>query len=502
MTTRSNFTLLSLALTGALSLTSCDVIEEIIKGDPKAPSKRIQIKDYSTNPALVKSLPGFGSVKINTLISPDDKLSETPDFVFGGQPDGAGLLKNPDGKGFILINNHELLRSVSRVYLDESFKPVQGEYIVNGDGGVWRLCSATMATPKEHGFGPVFLTAGESGAESMVHAINPLGIAEPSNTSRVKGALGKASMENAVPLPKDAFPGKTVIVIGEDNGDGQVLLYVSNGIGDLDNGQLYFLRRTNLDVVETNMVQNQSYEVEFVPVYNTPDSVKNATGASIATQSVLKKAVQFARVEDLDYRKGGGAASREIYFTATGVSQADKVTPVEGKTMWGRVYKLNLDEKDPLKGKLEIIADGSVDPGNNIVNPDNICVTNNFVYIQEDGDSFYKETKHDGRVWQYSLGARTLRPMIEMNHRRENAIFNAKYNPLNSQSLSSWEYGAMHDISELIGIPNTFLLNLHPHTWRDLKYDNADGSSSTQSGAITNGYTEGGQVVILSGVPK
>ncbi len=502
MTMKHNSRLLGLALLGALSLTSCDLIDEFVKGDSKSPSKRIKIKDYSVNPSLVKSLPGFSSVKINTLISSDDQLANSPDFVFGGQPDGAGMLKNPEGKGFIMINNHEILRSVSRVYLDESFKPVEGEYIVNGDGGVWRLCSASLATPKEHGFGPLFLTAGESGAESMVHAINPLGMAEPSNANRVKSALGKASMENAVPLPKDAFPGKTVIVIGEDDSNGQVLLYVSKGVGDLDNGQLYFLRRTNLDPVETNMAPGQSYDVEFVPVYSTPDSVKSATGAAIATQSVVKKAIQFARVEDLDYRKGGGMASREIYFTATGVSQADKVTPVEGKTMWGRVYKLNLDNKDPLKGKLEVIADGSTDPGNSIVNPDNLCVTNNFVYIQEDGDSFYKETKHDGRVWQYNMGARTLRPMIEMNHRREDAVFNAKYNPLNSQLLSSWEYGAMYDISDLIGIPNTFILNLHPHTWRDLKYDNADGSSSTQSGNINNSYTEGGQVVILSGVPK
>jgi len=502
MTTKNNARLLGLAMLSTLSMTSCDVINELIKGDPKAPATRVQIKDYSVNPSLVKTLPGFSSVKINTLISSDDKLAESPDFVFGGQPDGAGMLRNPNGKGYILINNHELLRSVSRIYLDESFKPVEGEYIVNGDGGVWRLCSATLATPKEHGFGPLFLTAGESGAESMVHAINPLSIAEPSNNSRVKGALGRASMENAVPLPKDAFPGKTVIIIGEDDGNGQVLLYVSNGVGDLDNGQLYFLRRTNLDPVETNIENGKQYDIEFVAVYSTPDSVKSATGAAIATQSVVKKAIQFARVEDLDYRKGGGAASREIYFTATGVSQADKVTPVAGKTMWGRVYKLDLDAANPLKGKLQIIADGDLNPGRSIVNPDNLCVTNNFVYIQEDGDSFYRDTKHDGRVWQYSIAARTLRPMIEMNHRRENAIFNAKYNPLGDTRLSSWEYGAMYDISDQIGIPNTFLLNLHPHTWRDLKYDNADGSSSTKGGSLTNGFSEGGQVVILSGVPR
>jgi hypothetical protein len=101
---------------------------------------------------------------------------------------------------------------------------------------------------------------------------------------------------------------------------------------------------------------------------------------------------------------------------------------------------------------LEALVDGVVDPGNSIVNPDNICVTENYVYIQEDGDSFYADNKHDGRVWQYNIATKVLKPMIEMNHRRTDATFNSKYNPLNVNTLSSWEYGAMHDISDLVGI--------------------------------------------------
>lgn len=498
MTTKQTAKLCGVAALSLLAFSGCDESSNT----PSTPTTQVVLKDYSTNPSLVKALPGFEGLQINTLISSDDKLTESPDFIFGGQPDGAGLLRNPSGKGYVLINNHELMRSVSRVYLDETFKPTKGEYIVDGDGGTWRLCSATLATPEEHGFGPVFLTAGESGIESMVHAINPLGTAEKKNKDRVKAALGRASMENAVPLPKDAYAGKTAIIIGEDDGDGQLLLYLANSVGDLDNGLLHFLRRVDQNPIETDMVRGQSYDVEFVPVFNTAAEVIAAKGTDIAAQSVKTKAIQFARVEDVDYRKGGGAGSREIYFTATGVSQSDKVTPVAGKTMWGRVYKLNMDAANPLKGKLEIIADGSVDPGNNIVNPDNICVTNGFVYIQEDGDSFYKETKHDGRIWQYSMGTKALKPMIEMNHRRTDATFNTKYNPTNFQSLSSWEYGAMYDVSDLTGIPNTFLVNLHPHTWRDVKYDNADGSSVTKGGSIASGFTEGGQVVIVRGVEK
>lgn len=464
-------------------------------------NSNIVFKAHSVNPSLVKTMTGFESLEVLPLISSDDKLEQSPNFVYGGQPDGAGLMKDPASDGYIFVTNHEYLRSASRVYLDKTLKPVKGEYIVNYEGGVWRLCSATLATPDVHGFGPVFLTAGESGAESMVHAISPVGAADVKNKDRVLPALGKASMENAVPLPKDAFAGKTVIIIGEDDSNGQLLAYVSNTVGDLQNGKLYFLRQKSQDPVETNMKVGQSYDVEFVEV----DNAKTLTGAQIASLSVEKKAIQFARVEDVDYRKGGGANSREVYFTATGVAAAQK-DPIAGKTMWGRVYKLVLDAANPLAGKLTPVIDGEVDPGNSIVNPDNLCVTENYVYIQEDGDSFYLDNKHDGRIWQFNIATGQNKAMIEMNHRRTDATFNAKYNSLNTNLLSSWEYGAMLDISDIVGVPNTFMINLHPHTWRDMKYSNADGSSVSKatslSDAATGAYAEGGQTIIVRGIPR
>jgi hypothetical protein len=354
------------------------------------------------------------------------------------------------------------------------------------------LCSATLATPAEHGFGPLFLTAGESNGESMVHGIEPNGsVNDKSRKDRVLPALGKASMENAVPLPKDAYAGKTVIIIGEDSGDGQLIAYVADKVGDLSNGKYYVLRRTTQNTVETDMIKGNQYAVEFVEI----EGVSAMTGAAIAAKTKEVKAISFARVEDVDYGKGSAAAGREIYFVATGVSQADKVSPVAGYTMWGRLYHLTMDATNPLKGSLEILADGGDNPGSSLVNPDNVCVTKNFVYVQEDGDSFYKDTKHDGRIWQYSLGTKALTPMLEMNHQRTNATFNAKYNPSNDTRLSSWEYGAMYDISDIIGKPNTFIVNVHPHTWRDPKFANADGS-----GLITN--NEGGQVLVVRGVAK
>lgn len=482
---------------GCALLTTAIMAACIKDHDINNPTPAVALQDFSVNPALVKALPGFDNLQITTLISSDDVLAGSPNFVFGGQPDGADIIKDPASDGFIMINNHEYLRSVSRVYLDKNFKPTKGEYIVNYDGGTTRLCSATMATPAEHGFGPIFLTAGESGAESLVHGIDPISPADPSNPNRVLPALGKASMENAVPLPKTAFPGKTVIIIGEDDGNGQLIAYVSNTVGDLQNGKLYMLRRKDQNTVETNMKRGELHDVEFVEIENA----KSSTGAQIAAQTVAKKAIQFTRVEDVDYGKGSAENARNVYFTATGQA-SNRKDPIPGKTMWGRVYHLQMDASDPLKGKLELIVDGDENPALSITNPDNICVTQNFVYIQEDGDSFYLATEHDGRIWQYNIATKELKAMLEMNHRRNDPVFQAKYNPLKVDLLSSWEYGAMYDVSDLTGIPNTFAVNIHSHTWRDVKYAGVDGSQATKTNDLQSSFTEGGQVVIVRGVAK
>ena len=457
----------------------------------KNENDQIIFGNKSITPSFVKTMPGFDGVGIFTLLSSDDVLPESPSFVYGAQPDGAGLLKDPNSDGYIMINNHEILRSVSRVYLDKTLKPVKGEYIVNAEGGMWRLCSATMATPQEHGFGPLFLTAGETGPDSRVHAINPFApVSDKNRQDRVLPALGRASMENAVPLPKHAFHGKTVIIIGEDESNGQVIAYVSDTVGDLENGKLYFLRRTNLDPVETNMAVGSAYEVEFVAI----DNARTATGNEIAAQSVAKKALQLARVEDIDYRKGGGANGREIYFVATGVANTT------GKTMWGRMYKLVLNENDPLHGKLTPVADGVRDPGNDLINPDNVVATENYVYIKEDGDSFYPAAKHDSWIWQYNIHTGAYKPFITMDHRRNDPVFNSAaengYNQSgNNHRFGSWEFGAMIDITNDVRVNGTFLLNIHPHTWQKQRFLNADGTTIT-------GNKEGGQTVILKNVPR
>jgi secreted PhoX family phosphatase len=485
-----NYYLIS-ALAIAVTIASCNKNDD---DGGNAASNAVEFKNRSITPAMAKTFPDFSGVGVYTLISSEDPIANTDNMVYGGAPDGQGFINDPQGDGYIMVNNHENTWAVSRLYLDNKLDIVKGDYIVDTDGGGFRLCSATMATPMEHGFGPIFLTAGESNVNAMCHAIDPIATANPSNNSRTKPAMGKMSAENYVPLNKNAYPGKTVVIVGEDSGNGQVYLYVSNTIGDLENGKLYVLRRTDLNQIETAMTWNNDYNVEFVEVPNA----KNLTGSEIENLNSTLKSIQFARVEDLDYRKGSAANNRELYFVATGISNNAE------KTYMGRMYQLKLDAANPVVGKLKIVADGDVTAaganvkGMDIINPDNVCVTENYVYIQEDGDSFFPEATHDSYIWQYNITTGKKVPFMNMRN-GDTEMLNSKYNPAGPNQLKKgvWEFGAMTDISENIGIPGTFLLNIHAHTWVE-----GDQFLNPSKAASVQPYKSGGQTIILKNVPR
>ncbi len=465
------------------------------KGDPGAAGADgmdgqaafpVVLANHSTASTFIKNLPGFEGVEVYSLVGSYDYLEQSPSYVFGGSADGAGLLRT--STGFIYLVNHEDNYAVSRITLDSTFRPVKGEYIVNSDGALWRLCSATLATPAEHGFGPIFLTCGEGfGAESKTLAIDPFSpVANAGLTTRAKPALGTFSAENAMPLPKTAYTGKTVIVVTDDDtgtAGGQVALYLSNTVGDLDNGKLHYMRTVTQDPVETNLVEGAEVNVEFVEVVDA----KTKTFAQMNSEAQTLKAIAFGRVEDIDYRKDG--VGREMYFTVTGQNG------ITGRTKYGRVYKLVLDAANPLLGKLTCVLDGDLDAGkaNLFQDPDNIMVTKNYAYIQEDPNTYGDET-HDSYIYQYNLTTSTLKKVFEANHRRDDPDAVAEYGA--TVTKGNWEYGAMLDISDIIGIPNTFMLAVQPHTWRKPQFKGVDG------GSLRPNEDQGSQIVVIRGLPK
>ncbi|MBE9462154.1 hypothetical protein ACFP1I_13025 [Dyadobacter subterraneus] len=492
MLTKKNL-LPSAALLSLLVLAGCE-------DHRMADSPDIVVQNRSVTPVLAKFLPGASNGRIGasglsmySLLSSDDVLEQSPKYVFGGSADGAGIFQNPDGNYTILVNNEDNF-AVSRITLDKTFKPVKGEYVLNSDGGTWRLCSATLATPLEHGFGPVFLTCGESGQESRTHALRVDADANQSGISREVAGLGRWSAENALPLPKTAYPGKTIILIGDDDSDvngGQLAMYASNTVGDLENGTLYMLKRSDNNQKEMDMKPGSVYDVEFTKI----DNHKTLTGAQINAKVNELKGIKFGRVEDVDYRKGSAANGREVIFAVTGQDNSG-VNADYSRSKYGRIYRLVMDAQDPAKGKLEVLLDGDDRQGiaKTFQDPDNVCVTTNYVYIMEDPNG-YGDEKHDGYVYQYNLNTRQLTPIIEIDHRRTEADA-AKYNVGGTSKFGSWESSGMIDVSDVTGRPNTFMLGIQAHTWRGDKYKGVDG------GSVRKNEDQASQLILIEGLPR
>ena len=456
-------------------------------------TSEVLTSNQSVTPVLLKKQAGFEKLELFSLISSDDVLSGSPGYVFGGSADGSGLLKNEDGTFTFLVNQEDNF-SVSRITLDKTFKPVKGEYLLNSKGGTWRLCGATMATPAEQGFGPLYLTCGESGEESRTHALDPHGDVGTAGVSKELAGFGRLSAENALPLRKTAFAGKTVVVIGDDDSGtygGQVFMYVANTVGDLTNGSLYMMKRTDGNQREKDMVTGKDYPVSFVKIENHT----TLTGAQINASVNTLSAIKFGRVEDLDYRKGGGDADREVYFNVTGQNTTGTNADAS-RTKYGRVYKLNLDAANPLVGTLQVLLDGDDRTGiaGKFQNPDNICVTKNYVYVQEDANGYGDET-HDAYIYQYDIAAKKLSVVVELDHRRT-ATDAAKYNVGGISKFGDWEYGALIDVSEQLGIADTFLLSVQPHTWTGDKYKNIDGGGGRPN------ENQASQIVLIKGLPR
>ena len=479
-----------------------------------ASTNTVVLANHSVTPSLMFINRDIPNLEMYRLLSSDDVMSESPSFIFGGSADGVGLLRNGDST-FTLLTNHEDNFSVSRVTLDKTFKPVKGEYIMNSNAGIWRLCSGTMATPKEHGFGPFFLTCGESGEESMTHALNPYAnaitdtlVTEATSYTLAKG-LGKWSAENAVPLYKDAYPNKSVIIIGDDDSGvagGQVAMYVSN-TGDLQNGKLYVLKLKSGEYRETKMkVNGVKHNFEFIQIPNH----RSLTGAQLNTFSQTNNAVRFGRVEDVDYRKGSADAAREVYFTVTGQDWTG-VNADTSRTKYGRVYRMMLDKNNMLTGTIECVMDGDDKSASNgpatFYDVDNIYVSNDYVYVQEDPNGYAlsgNPSRHDSRIYQYDIETKGFITVTELNHRRGTSAYpdsayynrNAAGTAYQASSTGTWEYGALIDISDDINIPNTFILAIQPHSWRGAKYKGVDG------GTLRKSESQASALVVLKNLPR
>lgn len=467
-------------------------------------------EDKSNTPPLVAIFPQFNFVKAYSLISSTDVLENG--FRLVGAQDGAGFLRDGED-GYMYVVNGEDNYAVSRIRFDRNLNPISGDYLLNsGVADFARQCSGTMWEAAIHGGSQdIFLSASES-FNFDVKAIDPR-VETPTPTADFGlDALGEFSWENAVPLPRNAYPGQTVILGGDDDSSGsmgQVTLYYSeNGDADFDGGDIYVLKLKEIsdgagNVVpvpsastvydESNLERGATYEFEFVKIENGSDFTKS----EMEDACVAVSASAFMRVEDIDYQKGSDANNRNVFVAVTGRG------PGRGTfNDWGTAYRLELDEDSPLTGRLTQIISGNTDSNNQdgnlaeLQSPDNITVTENFIYLQEDPNSF--DRGHSAYIYQSDLNGNNIKVVLEMVVRQD-------LDPTGSTGLSG-EYGALEDISDKVGVPGTFLLNLQPHYWQDDSFRSLDGHDmTTNAEAIARGAREdnqGGQIVILRGLPR
>ncbi|MEO0528597.1 MAG: hypothetical protein AAFZ89_15295 [Bacteroidota bacterium] len=496
-----------LLFAGLAAFVSCDDLDDFVGGDDDGEATGTIFENKSNLEPLVAIQPQFNFVEAYSLISTSDVLG---DFQMAGAADGAGFL--PDGDGYVYLINCEDDYAVARIHLDENLTPTSGEYLLNsGVDDFARQCSGTMWERSIHGGAQdLFLSASES-FNYDVKGIDPYQAVPTPTADFGLDALGEFAWENAVPLPRDAYAGKTVIIGGDDDSsgsEGQITLYYSeNGNGDLNGGKIYVLRLKQisdgaggvLDVDggtiynESNLDFGVTYDFEFVEIVGgaalTKDEMEDAC--------VAVNASAFMRVEDVDYQKGSDADGRNVFVAVTGRG------PGRGTyNDWGTAYKLELDEDSPFTGKITQIISGNTDTNNmdgnlaSLQSPDNIVVTENFVYLQEDPNSF--DRGHAAYIYQTDLNGGNAKVFLELIVRQD-------LDPEGSTGLNG-EFGSMIDISDKVGEPGTFLLALQPHYWESPDFMNLDGHDmNTRPDAIARGAREddqGSQIVILSGVPR
>lgn len=464
--------------------------------------------DKSPIKPLIAMSPQFNYVETYSLISTPDIIDGT--FQIAGSADGAGFLK--DGDGYIYVVNCEDSYAVARIRLDEDLVPISGDYLLNsGVADFARQCSGTMWEKDIHGGDKdIFLSASERFFYD-VKGIDPWITTPTPQADFGLDALGEFSWENAVPLPKDAYSGKTVIIGGDDDSsvsEGQVTLYYSEaGDADLTGGKIYVLRfkqisdgaggaqavMADTQYDESDLDFKGTYDVEFVEVVNGA----SMTIGEMETACNNVFASQFMRVEDVDYQKGSDANARNVFFAVTGRG------PGAGTyNDWGTVYKLELDDASPLTGKLTQVISGNTDTNNMdgnlsaLQSPDNICVTEHFIYTQEDPNSFSRG--HAAQIYQSDLNGNNPSKVMEFVVRQD-------LDPNKSTGFSG-EYGALIDISDKVGVPDTFILALQPHYWESPDFMSLDGDTfdGRAAGSDTGGREDdqASQIVIIKGLPR
>jgi Alkaline phosphatase PhoX len=367
--------------------------------------------------AASKKDPGFKTAKPAYLVpmvpgASVDPILSTGDTIGGyqmsGIPDGLGAYKGGHHSVQLLMN-HELGRSfpavppgvdarISKLTIDRKTHGVRAaQYLFTGQEFYERFCSATLEKIKGT---PYYLTgeeaipAGHDGSSIVMNAATGTWTATPH--------FGRFEHENVVPVRKLK---KFVLISTEDNFRVGVPSYLFAYIADSwedavsgnpAHGSLYVWRALNSADTGFTMTKGSTVRGEFVPI---PQS-SNTNDTTLKAAATALGAFRFSRLEDAAaaYKKKG-----RVYFADTG-SKAGEAT------INGRIYRLDINRKDPTKASVKLVLDSTVD---NFANPDNLGTSPDSLMIQEDREN-PNRTEY-GRILRYDFKDGSLTPVARVN---------------------------------------------------------------------------------------
>jgi len=386
-------------------------------------------------------------------------------------------------------------RAFDTVYQDRALVGPAAD-VSNTTRAFSRWCSAFLAGRRE-GFDRRIFFANEEtqpedaepdGSRAPTESFSPLGsqsVAIFDNQAHALSRLGHFPRENTVVMRGTGR--RTVILVTEDGPrtpDSQLYLYVGrkdrssdnplrrNG---LDNGTLYAFASDDARDSENQLLQGDKVRGHWVRI----DGAERLT--DVQTEDWLDSAGAFAfvRLEDGEFRP---RHRRQFWFTATGDQQAaDEADPHTNEL--GRLYRLKLrSRRNPLKGATikQVYNADQLGPGQDgPLTPDNVDVTRNYIFINEDGTSGSPDDdgttgsrddldarNRDGSIWRLRLSTAgdpaTFERLVELVGASEGGRDGVTTIDENQRRHGIWETSGTVDARHLLGL-RSFLFDVQAH---------------------------------------
>ena len=440
----------ALSVVAVLALLSVVPVTPAGAVTPKAPF-------ITSEPPMIVALdPG---VDITPIINSGELIGgRIGGFQFTGVPDGIGVYRSSVNRLEVFVN-HEMAYQwgdpsnarVSHLSLNAQGEIVGASYAVDGTEGYEYFCSSTMETIA----GVPWYFTGEEWIGSPKGGVS---IAINGITGRVLETpqFGKLNHENNVPVKGMS---QAVMYLSEDSfrlrsqaysyfadtftkalrAKGAFTVWVPDDQGDGDPSA-------------NDIAKGETMTGRFVTIPN----VERFDGRQLNEVAESLGSFNFVRIEDA---APDPANPGVVYLSDTGANKAD--------TKHGRIYKLTYDAAHPRRASLEVVLDG--DNGDDIVNPDNLGISDQALVIQEDRND---TSSGYARIHTYDLSSGTLTAVARLDP-SDVAIDRGG-------GRGVWESSGVVDVSDFFG-NGYWLLDVQAHKTKirqqgyDLKVDSAVG---------------------------